>query len=364
MLFSCKTINTKSTLTFLFSKRSLIYWFGLLTIILSRIFAKYPYLTNSLYSNGLYPVISTTLSTYTSWFPFSLSDLFYTTLIVYFLVALFLVITLKKKRKIIISITAKLIIVIYISFYWLWGFNYFRSNIYSRITLSEKVHTNDLFTYTLDQLIIATNQQREKFDFSNNQNIDSIIEATYKNEAEFLGIHYPMGKRRIKSFLYAKYMSAASIGGYIGPFFNEVHTNPLLLSLQMPAVIAHEKAHQFGIASESEANFYAWYICIKSGNNDLSYSANLYMLRHFLGYAKQNCPDTDFNSKISEKVYEDMIQIREHWKALHINSVDVISSFIYDKYLRFNHVDQGINDYGGAVQLIIDYGYFNGLNYN
>lgn len=343
----------------LLSKSTFIYWAGLITFFLSIALAKHHNFTKYWFSRGFYPIIAHLLSHFNSWFPFSLSDLFYTTLILYIIISTLLIMLLKKKRKLIIGITLKLIVLIYVMFYWLWGFNYFQPDIYSRISINSKKHTSEQFSYTIDHLILVVNQQREMFTFFKNQNIDSIIEITYKKESGFLAIDYPMGKRRTKSFLYPKYMSAASIGGYIGPFFNEVHTNPTLLPIQIPVVLAHEKAHQFGIASESEANFYAWYICSKSGYNDLMYSANLYLLRHFLSYAKTNKPDFDYTSKLSPKVTIDLKEIHEHWQALHINTIDAVSTFIYDKYLRFNKIDKGINDYGGVVQLIIDYGYFN-----
>ena len=68
-------------------------------------------------------------------------------------------------------------------------------------------------------------------------------------------------------------------------FFNEFHVNKKVLPLEYPVIFAHEKAHQFGVTAESEANFYAWLVCRQSDSQVLNYSANLFILRYFFSQA-------------------------------------------------------------------------------
>ena len=55
-------------------------------------------------------------------------------------------------------------------------------------------------------------------------------------------------------------MSRVAVTGYMGPFFTEFNLNQELLSVEYPFTYAHELAHRLGIASEAEANLYAYLV--------------------------------------------------------------------------------------------------------
>ena len=52
--------------------------------------------------------------------------------------------------------------------------------------------------------------------------------------------------------------------GYLNPFTLEAQINTKIPKLNYIFTAAHEMAHQLGVASESEANFIAFYTCIKN----------------------------------------------------------------------------------------------------
>jgi len=68
--------------------------------------------------------------------------------------------------------------------------------------------------------------------------------------------------------------------GYLNPFTLESHVNDKIPKLSYMVTSAHEMAHQLGIASESEANFIAFYNCIKHSDPFIQYSGYTFALRY------------------------------------------------------------------------------------
>ena len=104
------------------------------------------------------------------------------------------------------------------------------------------------------------------------------------------------------STLFSKF----GVSGYFGPFFNEIHVNRNLLPLDYPFVLGHEKAHQFGITSEAEANLFSYIICITSGDQRLRYSGYQSLLLYFLNDGTLLKDYKDYLNKIDSRVLHDL----------------------------------------------------------
>ena len=323
----------------------------LLTIVANR----HPVLTEQLYSQKIYYRIAQVLSTISSVFPFSLDDVFYILLII----ILLLLVLFVAIRKLSFKMAAKSLVVciawIYILFYTLWGFNYYRQDLNDRLGLKEQAPSKKEFVHQLEKLIESTNRTFVTFDNFNKFEIDSLIENSYKELASIIKIKYPAGNRKDKTITFSQLFAMAGISGYYGPFFNEVHVNSKVLPVEYPFVLAHEKAHQFGITSEAEANFYAWMVCTNSKSKQLQYSANMHVLRYFLFQAYRIEEYPEVVSKIDENVKMDFRRIRENWSTLRNEKVDKVASKVNDAYLKTNRVVKGIEDYKGVVKFIMDF---------
>lgn len=328
---------------------------ALAVFCLTEYFAQNPNISETVYSQKIYPKIATVFSFVSNIFPFSLDDLFYLFLIVIaILLILFLIfkkIALKNAGKIIVNALAT----IYILFYVLWGFNYYRENLNERLELAEQKPNAAVFIQQFEILIENTNNSFCSFKTFDKKEIDLLIEKSYKNLATTLKIDYPSGKRKDKKITFSRFFAEAGISGYYGPFFNEVHVNTKVLPIEYPFVLAHEKAHQFGITSEAEANFYAWLICTKSNSKQLQYSANLNILRFFLnqGYQLEKYPE--IISKLDKKAKTDIRAISENWERLRNEKVDKVATKINDTYLKTNKIEKGIEDYKGVVKFVMDF---------
>ncbi len=345
----------KHILQQILNRKTILYWFAVLTFILTKVLIKYPNITEKYYSNSFYKIIATVLSKYSSLFPFSINDVFLITLIPLLLTIIVALILKKKCRKTMLPIIFKTIAIIYIGFYWLWGFNYFRHDIYKRLNIEANQITNENFNAAFYTLINQTNNLKVSFADFDKQITDSIIEKSYSKNAHLLAISYPLGKRRPKNMTISRFFAASGIGGYFGPFFNEIHLNKFIPPIQYPMILAHEKAHQFGITSEAEANFYAWFVCSKSQNEQIQYSASLYVLFHFLHYNKRQNNSIDAYKLISDDVANDIQIIRNYWSSLRYEPIEKVNTWFNDKYLKFNNIPNGVENYSGVVKLLIDY---------
>lgn len=329
--------------------------FALVTFGLTKLAYRFPAITERWYSQKLYSFVATIVSPISNLFPFSLGDLFYFILIFTFLILIILLISRKitpvKFGKLILNILAAT----YILFYALWGFNYFREDLYKRLKITRHKSDSKIFAVQLKRLVENTNKSWCTFENWDKKTVDQNIEKSYKTLAPALKINYPAGKRKAKSITVSRFFAQAGISGYYGPFFNEVHVNSHILPVEYPFILAHEKAHQFGITNEAEANFYAWLVCTNSKSKQLQYSANLHVLQYFLyqGYQMEEYPQ--IIAKLDKRVKTDLEIIRKHWISLRNEKVDEAASKVNDFYLKTNKIKEGVKEYSGVVKYVIDY---------
>ncbi|MBN2635974.1 MAG: DUF3810 domain-containing protein [Prolixibacteraceae bacterium] len=344
------------------AKKSSLKWIilpvlALLVFLFTRIAGHFNAFIENWYSQKIYVVIAQTISGISALIPLSLDDLFYfiliTTILIIIVLPIFRKTSFKKSLKSIINILAG----IYMLFYVLWGFNYFRNDLNNRLDIEKQDTNTELFTNELKKQIKTTNETHYTFTNFDKNKIDSLIEESYKKLAPVLNLKYPQGKRQPKSITLSSFFAKAGISGYFGPFFNEVHINKFVLPVEYPFVLAHEKAHQLGITSEAEANFYAWLVCRNSSSEQLQYSANLIVLRFFLyqGYELEDYKE--IVNELNDNVKADYQKIRENWQKHRNEKVDRIASKVNDTYLKSNRVKKGIDDYNDVVQLVMDFTY-------
>ncbi len=328
---------------------------ALLTFACTEVGAKYPAWVEKYYAQGLYPFLAKLLSGISSLAPFSLDDQFYVLLIALPFALFFFVlmrkISLKYAGKFILNSVA----LIYILFYILWGFNYFRPGLTERLGFVEAETDPEKFIEVLTQLIDTTNKLQCSFETSTSTQVDRLIENSYETLAPVLNIDYPQGKRHDKKITFSGFYAKTGISGYFGPFFNEVHVNKKVLPIEYPFVLAHEKAHQLGVTSEAEANFYSWLVCTNSSSQQVQYSGNLFILYHFLLQAYELENYKQILAQISPKVKTDFKTIRQHWKELRNEAFDKTASAVNDAYLKTNKIKAGINDYHGVVEHVMNF---------
>lgn len=341
--------------TILFGLAALPIWLALATFGLTELFSRYPGVTETVYSQTFYPIVAFLLSFLSKWVSFSMDDAFYALLAVFLVVLIFLVIFRRIKFGRFILIVVQTLAVCYVLFYLFWGFNYYRTGINERLGILKSKPDTVQFVRVLESLIAQTNASYCSFDSISKSEIASQVEASYKKNASFLKVKYPQGKRVPKPITFSNFFAKAGIAGYYGPFFSEVHLNDSLLMIEYPQVLAHESAHQFGITSEAEANFYAWLVCVKSDSKHLRYSANISMLNYFLSQGKRLRKFQDLVRQIDKPVIDDIRKVQKHWANMRNEKIDKAAGKVNDVYLKTNKIEKGIEDYFGVVQFVMDF---------
>jgi len=157
----------------------------------------------------------------------------------------------------------------------------------------------------------------------------------------------------VKPMLYSKLFAMSGMSGYFGPFFNEVHVNEKILPMDYPFAVAHEKAHQYGIGSEAEANLIAYIICTSSEDKRIQYSGSLIILLYFLNDAEKFPDYGNYLKKIDRRVIANLIYRYNYYKGVENETLDKVHSAANNAYLRANNVQDGIDNYDRVVELVI-----------
>ena len=307
------------------------------------------------YSSGLYPIIARSFSNISSLLPFSLWDTFWLVSSLLFIGSLLMVILRKVGFGKYLLRIFQLLALIYAFFYLVWGLNYFRPRIETRLGWSKTVTDEGAFRAMLDSVIANTNANYTSLTSSDYPALDRLVEDSYFKNSKELKINYPNGTRRPKTMLFSSIFAKSGVSGYFGPFFNEIHLNYYLLPMEYPYVLAHEKAHQFGITNESEANLAAFVICTTSHDKRLRYSGYVNLLLYFLSDASRLKDVNEYIRKIDKRVILDLRFQRSHWQGLRNKTLDKMQTRANDVYLKTNHIDEGVKNYNKVVSLAISW---------
>ncbi len=336
-------------------KNLLPFIVALCTYLLVETGARHPETIERIYSKGLYPYLATILSAFSNLVPFSVWDVFWSLVVIIILYVLYLFLSRKLRFWNVLLRSLQFAAILYAFFYLAWGFNYFRQPIEKRLNWTRHIEKVDMFPAVLDTLISNANNSRVEFTKKEYPAIDSLIEQSYKENAAYFGYEYPNGSRKPKTMLFTWFFAKSGVSGYFGPFFNEVHLNGELLPTEYPFVLAHEKAHQFGVSGEAEANFIAWYICNASNDNRLKYSANIQLLQYFLGDPFHHEAIKEYLKRFDKRAMADIMKQRNHWKELRNETIDKAQSAANNAYLKTTKIHEGVMNYNSVVRLTLEW---------
>lgn len=309
-----------------------------------------------LYATRLYPTISRILSWAASLTSASLSEI----LAIAFLTALILLPFLQSKAgrswKRILHRELQLAALLYIWFYMGWGNNYFRSDLYSRLSTKPSVYDRGAFLDFLERYASGIRESHTDMDSLDRNLVEATIRKDYGRLISRSGLSTPYPWQHPKQLLLGRICSASGVMGFIGPFFDELHIMDEVLNLEYPFTLAHEYAHVLGVSEESEANFWAFRLCSMSSEAQIRYSGYLGILPYVWSSAQQLLEEEEFEKwkqSVPKDVIKDINQRQDHWKGLRWETLDEIQSGIYDLFLKGNRIQEGTRNYAGVVGMII-----------
>ncbi|HAR38641.1 MAG TPA: hypothetical protein DCS09_08780 [Porphyromonadaceae bacterium] len=307
------------------------------------------------YMQHIYPAVAIILSTLSGLFPFSLYDLFILVASLYLIVLILFLIFRKTSFKKFLYSLIRFVTMLVVWFYFAWGISYFREDFYAKSDLKETTFDAENLKKFVIRFVADANEAYVDFDVMDRAGVRQDLEESYHALHEKLGIDYPNGKRRAKPMLFESLYSKMGVSGYFGPFFNEIHVNNYSLDTTYHFTLAHEMAHQFGIAHESEANLYAFIVCMQSEDERIRYSAYLLTLLYLVNDAAEFLPEEvdSLTSAIRPEIIADLRRNREHWLAVRNRSLSEVQDKAYDAYLKTNKVSSGRENYSEVVGLLI-----------
>jgi len=328
-------------------------WFPILAaliLILSQpLLLKLSSTIETLYAQSLYRFLAAIVSPVTALFPFSLSEIFLYAIVAgsgYWMV---LGITRKRFWRALgeMAIAGSVVL---LWFYFFWGMNYFRQPLDESLQFPEATPDSAAFRQYLEWSIAEVNAEWMPLPDWSMAELDSEIEAGYRRVFATLNMKLTPGNRRPKTPLIPATLDYTLTSGIFGPLFHEVHLNSRLLPVELPFVLAHEKAHQIGYAREGECNFFAALVCLTSADPRVRYSGQFGVIgrARFHAYAA----DDSLEKLIRPEVLEDFAAVRQRVERFY-GPVARWAEKWYDLYLRANQVEGGVENYDEVIDLLI-----------
>lgn len=168
---------------------------------------------------------------------------------------------------------------------------------------------------------------------------------------------------RAKGVFFSRIMSYVDFTGFFFPFTAEANVNTDAPPAWFASTVAHELAHQRGVAKEQEANFVAVLASLEYGDADYCYSACLLAYTH-LGNALYEADRDRWKavySSLDQRILKDFQENREYW-ARFDTPVQKASNTVYENFLYSYDQDLGLKSYGACVNLLVNYYYPMTLN--
>lgn len=340
-------------------KRRYLIHYGALAIALSVV-----WLTQTIpawgeaYSRTVYPHIYPMLSALSGWVPFSLGDLFITLsiagVIVYPIYGYIQQMKWKRVCRHIVTYLAW----VYVWFYMTWGLNYAQYHFYQRTRTPYTAYSAAGFQAFMDAYICKLNASYVSTVNTDKAYLHQEIIDGYKLLGNDMGIHSPKGDLRVKTMMFTPLFSKMAITGYMGPFFCEFNLNGDLLPTQYAETYAHELAHLLGIASEAEANFYAYQVCTRSGDKEMRYRGYFSILGHVLNNAYRLLTEEEYGvllDSIRPEILAQARMQRKYWMDKYSPTIGHMQSWVYDIYLKGNKIESGRKNYSEVIGLLISY---------
>ncbi len=336
----------------------------LLQILVLKFVGQFPDAIERWYSNGVYIYLSKTFRLSLGWIPFSFGDVMYAIVIVYAFVSVFKLI--RNRFKTFSKFLTKTLLffnLIYFSFHFLWGLNYYRLPLHESLEIEKDYTTEELISLTqrlikesniLHKQLQETDTLPVEFTYSLQEIFKKSPEGYAIVEDNFPKLNY--APTSIKNSLFRLPLTYMGFGGYLNPITQEAQINGMLPAHRWPLVSCHEEAHQLGFAKENEANFIA--VMATTNNPDLyfKYSGYIFALRYCLSDVYMRNPDTGelLKNQIRPGILANWRQSNDFWLAYQ-NPLEPILAKFYGGYLKANNQPDGMQSYSYVVALLVNY---------
>ncbi|HVY76377.1 MAG TPA: DUF3810 domain-containing protein [Puia sp.] len=330
-----------------------------------KIFTYFPDAIEKYYSNGFYPFLARFQRFMFGWIPFSIGDILYGITVIYILVQLIRFIRKAFQRRLgrryLVYCAGRLFsgaLWLYVIFNFLWGLNYDRPDLTTRLNLESQPYTNDQLRNLVSVIVSRLNTldsaaRVHRQDLAKKKKLFRGSVLAYRNYAAHDDMFYYHAPS-VKPSLYSYLGNYFGFSGYYNPFTGEAQVNTTVPLFVQPFTTCHEIGHQLGYAKEEEANF-AGYLAAKSSTDPaFRYSVyfDLYLYAGSALYQRDSASFIPFREQLNPSVRADLHELKIFYKRYE-NPFEPVIRKLYGGYLKANKQPQGMNAYDEVIGLAI-----------
>ena len=317
------------------------------------------------YSNTVSAFLRFLLSFVTGFLPFSVAEICVILIPVGVIAAAVWMVrsVVKKsfKAKLVIKNVAIVLFCVFTVFINVFGVCYFKEPIENTLQLDRKLlsrkelYEDAVYTRTL----LENAADKVSFDVkgaSVNPHSYSKTDELVNNGYDILsksGVYKSFMPGQSKKIMLSPLMTYTHISGVYMPFTGEANVNVNYPDYVTAFTIAHEKAHQRGIASEDGANFMAFLACMASGDEYLEYAALMNMYDYFLD--ETLVQDTEMYTQLVNdtdiRIIKEMYAYYKFFEKYANSTASEIASNVNDTYIKAMGDDKGVKSYGLVIEL-------------
>jgi hypothetical protein len=335
---------------------------GILAVGINMGFSAWPNIAESVYGQGVYPVIRIAFRYSLGLLPFPAVTLVAVFAgILLWRTCLHPLIRRRVKPWTFLAGFISTIGAILCLFQLLWGFNYTRDDLALRMGLNtEGMYAEDLRAeyfrataelkaeaYALGSVSGLNTWESADFEDAVEPILHDVIrEAGYPNVAS------PRARLVGPRGLLMRWNTA---GIYV-PFSGEGHVDAGMLPVQVPFTLAHEMGHGFGVTDEGDCNFLGYLVCKRSDDPLVRFSGLLTYWRYVASEYRRTFPEEYAESyeRLPILVRETLAAIRAN-DALYPDLFPRVRNAVYDSYLKTQGIPEGLQSYYRIVQLVWAY---------
>ncbi|UCH27869.1 MAG: DUF3810 family protein [Trueperaceae bacterium] len=307
------------------------------------------------YARTTYPAFNRLFVSLTAPLPFSLTSIFIALFIISLFGGLIYTLLFRRSERAQLGSWLKrgLIVALFVGtwFYLTWGLNYKRSSIEDLLALPQTdVATEEVLALAakLGAVIDATASSPVDVDRATlalSRSLERYVEELTGTSLVLPSRVKTLPKGTLMSFGYA---------GFTSPFFLEAHIDAALPPASAVAVGAHELAHLAGFAGEADADLVT---AIAGLNAPHPYARYTIALQLFAQVANELSEEHRHAlvSALPERGRQDLVAMHEATERYYRKNLARPLNRLYDRYLRSQGVEDGVQDYGRVVTLLVHF---------